>query len=92
MWIELGIPRPGTVQNPVQRTWVNLDHVARVEFLQEGGKLTATVITTKPGGSDRSIFQGDDAERLKLALSESQQWRPLLDFEVPPPEEKKKKK
>ena len=84
MWIELGIPRPGNIPAPSSsRIWVNTDHIVRAEFLTEGSKLTATVITTKPGGSDRSIFNGDDAERLRLALDlERSSWRPYLDFEL----------
>jgi len=94
MWIELGIPRPGTI--PVassSRIWVNTDHIVRAEFLSEGDKLTVTVVSTKPGGSDRTVFQGDDAERLRMALDAERQgnagpfaltpgWQPYLDYEL----------
>lgn len=83
MWIELGVIRPGVVLPQSTRTWVNTDHIVRVEFLTEGNKLTATVTSTKPGGSDRTIFQGDDAERLRLAMNlERGPWQPYLDFEL----------
>lgn len=84
MWIELGILRPGSIPTASSsRIWVNTDHIVRAEFLSEGSKLTATVITTKPGGSDRTIFNGDDAERLRLALDmERGHWRPYLEFEL----------
>jgi hypothetical protein len=53
----------------------------RAEFLTEGDKLSVTVVSTKPGGSDRTVFQGDDAQRLHLALQMERSWQPLLDFE-----------
>jgi hypothetical protein len=83
MWIELGIVRPGsTSQEKPPNIWINTDHIVRVEFVQDSNKpLTATVITTKPGGSDRSVFTGDDAERIKLSLQEQRIWCPKLDFE-----------
>lgn len=89
MWIELGIPRPGTAPAASSsRIWVNTDHIVRAEFLTEGDKLTVTVVSTKPGGSDRTIFQGDDAERLRLALHSERQWQPYLDYERKAFEEK----
>lgn len=83
MWIELGIARPGpNVQDKPQNVWINTDHIVRVEFMQDSGQpLTATVTTTKPGGSDRSVYKGDDAERIKLALKHERGWYPKLDFE-----------
>jgi hypothetical protein len=81
MWIELGIERPGNTQPSQNRIWINTDHVVRVEFIQEGNINVATVTTTKPGGSDRTIFRGDDAERLKLALINERTWKPLLEYE-----------
>jgi len=83
MWLELGKERPGGVPQNNPRIWVNTDHIVRVEFTQEGPMLTATVISTKPGGSDRTIFKGDDAERLRLALNVECNWKPLLDYEIP---------
>lgn len=79
MWIELGIARPGSNSNDIQNVWINTDHIVRVEFTQD----TATVISTKPGGSDRSIYKGDDAQRIRLALNKERTWSPLLDFELP---------
>jgi len=86
MWLELGKERPGGVPQNNPRIWVNTDHIVRVEFIQEGAVLTATVISTKPGGSDRTIFKGDDAERLRLTLNMERSrpgWQPLLDYEMP---------
>lgn len=68
MWVELGMPKPGVTVHPLQTTWINTDHIARVEFLEENGRISATVTTTKPGGSDRSMYQGEDAEKLREAL------------------------
>lgn len=84
MWIELGIPRPGVAPAvSSNRIWVNTEHIVRAEFLAEGDNLTVTVVSTKPGGSDRTVFQGDDAKRLKLALElERGHWQPLLDYEL----------
>jgi len=92
MWLELGKERPGGVPQNNPRIWVNTDHIVRVEFIQEGAVLTATVISTKPGGSDRTIFKGDDAERLRLALNMERSWQPLLDYEKPAEPEKAVKK
>jgi hypothetical protein len=80
MWLELGKERPGGVPQNNPRIWVNMDHIVRVEFLPDG---SAVVISTKPGGSDRSIFRGDDAERLKLVLNHlsGKDWVPTLDYE-----------
>ena len=85
MWLELGKERPGSVPQNNPRTWVNTDHIVRVEFIVEGAALAATVISTKPGGSDRTIFKGDDATRLLMALKEERLWQPLLDYETPEP-------
>lgn len=83
MWIELGIPRPGVVPATANRVWVNTDHIVRAEFLMEGDNLTVTVVSTKPGGSDRTVFSGDDAKRIKLTLErEGCGWQPLLDYEL----------
>ena len=82
MWIELGIERTVNTQPSQNRIWINTDHVVRVEFIQEGNINVATVTTTKPGGSDRTILRGDDAERLKLALINERTWKPLLDYEL----------
>jgi hypothetical protein len=83
MWLELGKERPGGVPQNNPRIWVNTDHIVRVEFIGEGAVLAATVISTKPGGSDRTIFKGDDATRLLMALKEERLWQPLLDYEMP---------
>jgi hypothetical protein len=82
MWLELGRERPGsTSQNNNARIWYNTDHIVRVEFIPEGTNLTATVISTKPGGSDRTIFKGDDAQRILQALQHEEKWKPKLDYE-----------
>ena len=91
MWLELGKQRPGVVlQDPQPIIWINTDHIVRVEFIEEGA-LTATVTSTKPGGSDRTIFRGDDAERLRRALNKICDWQPLLDHELPEPKKSKTK-
>lgn len=77
MWIELGIPRPDVVETTVARTWINTDHIFRVDFVTENKNTTATVISIKPGGCDRSIFQGDDADRLLSLLKENRRWTTL---------------
>jgi hypothetical protein len=85
MWIKLGVERPGVVsQVPSKLTWINTDHIVRVEFEQSGNETVATVTSTKPGGSDRTIFKGDDAERLRLTLEHIKQsdWEPLLGYEI----------
>ena len=97
MWIELGIPRPGAV-HPEIKTWINTDHIVRIEFMQNGD---ASVITTKPGGSDKTMFRGDDAQRIKLTM-EHIKWlqtqggeiQPVLDHEkvTEPKKDKKSKK
>lgn len=69
MWLELVYPKPGSNQinsSTVHSSiWINFEHVVRVEFLQESNILVATVITTKPGGSDRSVYKGEDAEVIR---------------------------
>jgi len=85
MWIELGKERPNGFVINKNRTWINTDTIVRVEFLEENNVLTATVVTTKPGGSDRTLYRGDDASRIKIALEHirnSDNWQPLLDYEV----------
>jgi hypothetical protein len=41
--------------------WINLDTIVRVEFLDSAGKKTATLISVKPGGSDKTVLAHDDA-------------------------------
>lgn len=86
MWVELGIPRPNVAVHDVGvpiRTFINTDHIVRVEFSIENNVDVATVITVKPGGSDKSIYRGDDAKRLKLVMENQKQiWQPLLDYEI----------
>ena len=92
MWLELGKERPGSVSQDAQPIiWINTDHIVRVEFIQEGAVLTATVTSTKPGGSDRTVFKRDDAERLRIALNKCRDWQPLLDYEIPESKAKKVK-
>jgi hypothetical protein len=65
-WLEIG------------NQWFNLEHVVRVEFSGEekpnlASKVAsvpfqATIITVKPGGSDRTLLQGDDARKIKAIL------------------------
>ena len=65
-WLELGIEKPGiTPVDPKTNIWINMDQVVRVEFTKESNVLVATVITVKPGGSDRSIYKGEDAEIIR---------------------------
>lgn len=62
--------------------WFNMDHVVRVEFAgvefpNLASKVAvapfqATVISVKPGGSDRTLLQGDDARTLKAYLQQTQ--------------------
>lgn len=97
MWVELGKERPGGVPQNNPRIWINMDHIVRVEFTQEGPVLTASVISTKPGGSDKSVFRGDDAERLRLVMAKialtqiTGGWQPTLDYEKPEKTVTKKK-
>lgn len=66
MWIELGIPKlPDVSQN---RVWINTDNIVRIEFTKEGSINQAKVITVKPGGSDTTLFLGDDADRIREAM------------------------
>lgn len=69
MWLELGVDKPGVINaEPKTNIWINMDQVVRVEFSKESNILTATVITVKPGGSDRSLYKGDDAEIIQNYL------------------------
>lgn len=62
-WLELS-----------NNNWLNLDHLVTVNFVHENDpdtgrrKFKATLITVKPGGSDRSFIFDADAEKLKTAL------------------------
>lgn len=51
MWIEL------STDAEMGSMWVNTDHIVRIEFLKDD-KEKATIITTKPGGSDRTVVTG----------------------------------
>ena len=94
MWIELGKRRPdGNVNlagtNPNERTWINTDYIVNVKFNFNNGKaISAEIVSTKPGGCDRTVLSNDDAERVHLALRElknadSSKYLPcLLDYEI----------
>lgn len=62
-WLELS-----------NNTWLNLDHLVTVSFVHENDadtgkrKFKATLITTKPGGSDRSFVFDEDATKLQSYL------------------------
>lgn len=45
--------------------YLNMDHIVRVEFLQDSNRETVTLISTKPGGSDRTILYDEDAKIIK---------------------------
>ena len=94
MWVELGKPRPGVNvnlagTNPNERTWINTDYIVSVKFNFNNNKaIFAEIVSTKPGGCDRTVLKDDDAERIHLALqevknSESSKYLPcLLDYEI----------
>ena len=89
MWVELGIPKLGTnLAAPNTRTWVNTNYIVSSKFDFVAGKVVSVeVVSTKPGGCDRTIFKDDDAERLYLVLERerdglvSSNWRPLVAHE-----------
>jgi len=66
MWLELS------------EAWINTDHLVRVEFTNKGLQqeavqpcwLKATLITIKPGGSDRTFVYNDDASKLQTAINQ----------------------
>ena len=66
MWLELG------------NIWLNTDHLVRVEFVTTNNALTATLITTKPGGSDRTFMTGEDAQKLKTFFEDTK--KPQIQF------------
>jgi hypothetical protein len=72
MWLELGVPKTDNVPSAdtPPRVWLNMEHVVRVE-ITESGRLTARVITTKPGGSDLTIFYDEDAKTIKEFLNDT---------------------
>ena len=61
MWLEL------------RDAWINTEHLVRVDFTTDEGRFKATLITVKPGGSDRSFLYDDDASKLKAVLEMSSQ-------------------
>lgn len=94
MWVELGKPRSGmnvnlAGTNPNERSWINTDYIVSVKFNFNNSKaISAEVVSTKPGGCDRTFLKDDDAERVHLALCEvrnadSHKYLPcLLDYEI----------
>lgn len=56
-------------QDTFETCYLNMEHVARVEFSTEvtknGTQLKASVITTKSAGADRTFFFGEDAEKIQ---------------------------
>lgn len=61
MWLELSVG------------WINTEHLVRVEFATEESKLKATLITVKPGGSDRTFVYEDDARKLQAMLESTRE-------------------
>ena len=49
-------------------SWVNLNTIVRVEFLDNPTGKTATLISVKPGGSDKTVLGYDDASILEKFL------------------------
>ena len=48
--------------------YLNMDHIVRVELVQDSNRETVTLISTKPGGSDRTILHDQDAKIIKAWL------------------------
>jgi hypothetical protein len=48
--------------------YLNMNHIVRVEFNQDINRDSVTLISTKPGGSDRTILIDDDAKAIKIWL------------------------
>lgn len=85
MFIKLGIPRPNETNASTARAFINLDHIVTAEFSYDSKNIpTATIVTVKPGGSDRRIYNGDDALRILQAI-ETKELRTMLDHERPEP-------
>jgi hypothetical protein len=40
--------------------WVNMANLVRVEIVEDGPTKVVTLVSVKPGGSDRTIVQGSD--------------------------------
>ncbi len=86
MFVELGIPRPGSNDVSQNRTWFNINHIVRVDVVYEKNKVVATVTSVKPGGSDRSIYENDDALRILEAIKQNK-LNTQLQHEMPVPNE-----
>lgn len=84
MFVELGIPRPGSNDTTQNRVWYNISQIVRVDVVYDKNKVTATVISVKPGGSDRSIFENDDALRIIEAIKQNK-LNTQLSHEMPVP-------
>ena len=48
---------------------MNLDNIVRVEILDNPTGKIATVISVKPGGSDKTVLGGEDAAILENFLN-----------------------
>jgi hypothetical protein len=45
--------------------WINLDTIVRVEFSDNTTNKSATLISIKPGGSDKTVLAAEDASILE---------------------------
>lgn len=85
MFVRIGIPRPDQTGASKDRAFINLDHIVRAEFTYDPkNNPTVTIVTVKPGGSDRTIYHGDDALRILQAL-ETREMNTMLEHEKPEP-------
>ena len=50
-------------------SYMNLDNIVRVEILDNPTGKIATVISVKPGGSDKTVLGGEDAAILENFLN-----------------------
>lgn len=57
MWLKLS------------NSYLNMNHIVRVELTQDTNRESVTLISTKPGGSDRTILFDEDAKIIKNWLS-----------------------
>lgn len=48
--------------------YLNMNHIVRVELTQDANRDSVTLISTKPGGSDRTILFDEDARIIKSWL------------------------
>jgi|APGre2960657404_1045060.scaffolds.fasta_scaffold00049_10 hypothetical protein len=53
-------------------SWLNMSNIVRVEFIEEKTSRLATVISVKPGGSDKTVYGSDDALLIEKYLTSTQ--------------------